>query len=201
MLGEYGIVIPQGIEQARKAVPRIVEDAENGLSDLFRELLAGLYDRLVTLDEQVASFDKKIRTLCQQSEACQRVAQVGGVGPLIATAFVSSIGDAQCFRHGRQVSAWVGLVPRQCSTGGKALLLWISKRGDRYLRTLLIQGARTVVRAAQCKRDSLSRWINALRARRGFNVAAVAVANKNVRVMWALLTRGQDYRRPLTAED
>lgn len=129
VLGEYGIVIPQGIEQARKAVPRIVEDAENGLSDLFRELLAGLYDRLVTLDEQVASFDKKIRTLCQQSEACQRVAQVGGVGPLIATAFVSSMATLSASAMDDRsplgwdschdsVPRWQGPAPRDQQTRG-----------------------------------------------------------------------------------
>jgi transposase len=144
----------------------------------------------------VAAYTAKLTRLYRESPACQTIGEVRGVGPLTATAMVASLGDGQAFQSGRQVSAWLGVVPRQASSGGKDRLLGISKRGDTYLRTLLIHGARAVVKAATTKTDTQSRWINELIKRRNKNIAAVAVANKNARIIWALLRHGEAYRVP-----
>lgn len=194
LLHEYGVVIPSGISRLRAKLPLTLEDAENGLSDLSRELIHELYQRLRTLDEQVRQYDRRIEQVFKQDERCQRLGQVEGIGPLIATAFLAAVGDARVFHNGRQVAAWLGLVPKQYSSGGKARLLGISKRGDRYLRTLLIHGARAAVQRAAQKDDARSAWINRLCQRRGKNVTAVAVANKNARILWALLARDEAYR-------
>ena len=132
-------------------------------------------------------------------ERAARLMKVEGVGPLIATALIAAVGEARQFHRGRELSAWLGLVPRQHSSGGHTMLLGISKRGDRYLRTLLIHGARSMLHRVQRKRDRRSRWIGALKERRGANIAAVALANKNARVLWALLARDEDYRAPTAA--
>jgi len=199
LLGEYGIVIGKGLAQLRKRLPEILEDAENDLSDLVRALFADLNGRILALDQQVAAYGDKLKALNQMSAVCRRIGQVPGVGPITATAMAASLGDGQAFETGRQVSAWLGLVPGQDSSGGKPKLLGISKRGDTYLRTLLIHGARAVVRAVAKKHDAQSRWINALVQRRNANIAAVALANKNARVIWALLRRDEDYRAPVCA--
>ena len=199
LLGEYGIVIGKGLAQLRKRLPEILENAENDLSDLVRALFADLHGRILALDQQVAAYGDKLKTLNQMSAVCRKISQVPGVGPITATAMAASLGDGQAFQTGRQVSAWLGLVPAQDSSGGKPKLLGISKRGDTYMRTLLIHGARAVVRAAAKKHDAQSRWINALVQRRNANIAAVALANKNTRVIWALLRRGEDYRAPVCA--
>ena len=129
----------------------------------------------------------------EQSEVCQRLAGVEGIGPITATALVAAVGDARAFRSGREMAAWLGLVPRQCSTGGKPRILGISKRGDRYLRTLLIHGARAAMRYADRKADARSQWVSRLKARRGKNITSVALANKNARICWALMARGDAY--------
>jgi transposase len=136
LLNEYGVVIPSGIRRLRAQWPLILEEAENSLTALGRELMNDLYQRLVALDEQVAQSDRRIAQIFKQDERCQHLAQVEGVGPLIVTAFLAAVGDARVFHNGRQVAAWLGLVPKQHSSGGKARLLGISKRGDGYLRTL-----------------------------------------------------------------
>lgn len=197
LLGEYGLVVAQGLHHLRRRLPEILEDAENGLSPLARRLFADRYDCLVDLDRQIEAYQQQIAAVCQQSPACQQLLAIPGIGPITATAMVAALGDGQAFDHGRQVAAWLGLVPRQESSGGKPRLLGISKRGDTYLRTLLIHGARAVVRAAGRKDDAQSRWINALVQRRNANIAAVAVANKTARTIWAMLTRGENYRVPL----
>ena len=197
LLGEYGLVVAEGLHHLRRRLPEILEDAENGLSPLARRLFADRYDCLVDLDRQIEAYQQQIAAVCQQSPACQQLLAIPGIGPITATAMVAALGDGQAFDHGRQVAAWLGLVPRQESSGGKPRLLGISKRGDTYLRTLLIHGARAVVRAAGRKDDAQSRWINALVQRRNANIAAVAVANKTARTIWAMLTRGENYRVPL----
>lgn len=186
--------------QVRKRLPEILEDGENGLSGLARELFADLHRQILELDGQVGAYGVKLQGLYQASEACQRIGRMPGVGPITATAAVASVGDGRAFESGRQVAAWVGLVPRQDSSGGKPKLLGISKRGDTYLRTLLIHGARSVVKAAAKKTDAQSRWINDLVKRRNKNIAAVAVANKNARAIWALLRRDESYRAPVSVE-
>ena len=126
---------------------------------------------------------------------CQKMAKVEGIGPMTATAVVAAVGDAKMFKNGRQMSAWLGLVPRQCSSGGKNVLLGISKRGDRHLRTLFIHGGRAVVKQVSNKKDPRSQWIRNIKNRRGANVAAVALANKNARIIWALMTSEESYRK------
>ncbi|MBC8287995.1 MAG: IS110 family transposase [Nitrospinae bacterium] len=195
LLGEFGIVIPKGIEYARKNLPDILEDQTNELTEFGLKLFRDLYERLIELDDRISKMDQEIKTLFNADETCQRIHALEGVGPLIATAIIAMVGNFNEFKNGRDLSAWLGLVPRQHSTGGKELLLGISKRGNRYLRTMLIHGARSVVYRAAKKDDPKSRWINALKARRGENVACVAVANKNARIIWALITNGTEYQK------
>lgn len=188
LLAEYGITINQGIGYVHKRVPEILEDAENGLPTLFRRLLKRQFDNLEYLSQQVLAMDAEIHAWHQASEASQRIAKIPGLGPITASAIVASVGDASNFKNGRQMAAHLGLVPRQHSTGGKSTLLGISKRGDCYLRTLLIHGARAVMRFSKA-----NPWLDGLADRRHKNVAAVALANKNVRTIWALLAHNRNY--------
>jgi transposase len=195
LLAERGIVIAQGITRLRKQLPVIVEDGENELTPLSREVIRELYDELITVDERVTRADDKVQCVFTQSAACQKLAQIEGVGPVGATALVAAVGNAREFANGRHLAAWLGVVPRQCSTGGKERLLGMSKRGDRYLRTLLIHGARATVYWARRKTDARSRWSLSLEQRRGKNIATVAIANKNARIAWALLPSDAEYRK------
>lgn len=194
LLMEYGLIIPQGISYVRKSIPLILEDADNELTFMFRALLADLYHEMLHLDRRIASLENKLETICAQNEDCQRLLSIPGVGLLSATAMVAAIGDIKAFKNGRELAAWLGLVPRQHSTGGKPTLLGISKRGDTYLRTLLIHGGRTVVRVASKHQDQRSQWVTQIETRRGKNISAVAVANKNARVAWALLNNKSTYQ-------
>ena len=194
LLAEYGVIVERRIERLRGALPILLEDADNGLTMLMRELIEGLRCDLVGLDERVAQMDEKIKLAARSSEAARRLQQIPGIGPITATALLAAVGDAKCFKRGREMAAWLGLVPAQHSSGGKERLLGISKRGDGYVRTLMVHGARASQRAAANKDDPRSRWVNALGERRHKNVAAVALANKNARIAWALLSRGHDYR-------
>lgn len=189
LLMEYGIIIPKGISYVRKEIPCILEDASNELTVIFRDLLDDLYNEMVHLDDRVEILENKLKIICKENENCQRLLTIPGVGLLSATALVAAIGDINVFKNGRELAAWLGLVPRQHSTGGKPTLLGISKRGDTYLRTLLIHGGRTVVRVAEKYQDKRNTWIKQLDTRRGKNITAVAVANKNARIAWALLTK------------
>jgi len=193
LLAEYGIVLPQGIGHLVRRVPAIIEDGERDLPGSFRLLIQRLLDHLKELDRQVGELEVEIRSWHRQNAASQKLAAIPGLGPLSATAIVASIGDARNFKNGRQLAAWLGIVPRQHSTGGKPVLLGISKRGDAYLRTLLIHGARAVIRAAEHKADA-DPWLRQLLARRNKNVAAVALANKNARTIWALLAHEREYQ-------
>lgn len=193
LLGEYGIVVTPRVNQLRRALPDILEDAENGLSAQFRVLLEGLQADLVYLDEQIAICDQDVQRQANTNAAAKKLQQLRGIGPITATALVAALGNAHDFKKGRDLAAWVGLVPRQHSSGGKDRLLAISKRGDAYLRTLLIHGARSVIKTASGKDDRLSQWIQALCTRRNKNIAAVALANKTIRLVWALLTSDDDY--------
>jgi len=195
LLAEYGIVVALGVHKLRGELPLILEDAENGLSARGRELFAGLYERLVELDGRIGEADARLQRVFDGDEVCRRLAQVEGVGVLTATALVAAVGDAKVFKNGRQMAAWLGLVPRQHSSGNKERLLGISKRGDRYLRMLLVHGARSVVYRADKKEDARSRWVSQVKARRGANRACVALANKNARILWALMAHEQGYRK------
>jgi len=194
LLGEYGIVITQGIRALRRQLPLILDDHENQLSGFFHEMLGEMAERFNLIDQRIRQYDLKVEHVFGQDERCQRLARIEGVGPLVATALLAAVGNAHEFKNGRELSAWLGLVPRQHSSGGRNVLLGISKRGDRYLRTLLIHGARAAVRVVERRRDHRSIAITRLKLRHGPNVAAVALANHNARVMWALLTRGEEYR-------
>lgn len=194
LLAEYGIVAARGIARIRRELPGILEDAENGLPELARELFAELARRLADLDRQIGEHDRRIDRLADQSEAAQRLMRLDGIGAITATAIVASVGNGQCFKNGRQFAAWLGLTPRQHSSGGKTRLGGISKRGDVYLRTLLIHGSRSTLLRTAHRADAKSRWAESLKARRHGNVAAVALAAKHARIIWALLARKQEYR-------
>lgn len=178
LLAEYGIVIRLGLTAVRKALPQILEDGENGLTPRGRACFAQLRDELSQIDAQCARYEQQIVQINQEHAVCRRLDEVIGIGPVTATATYAAAGSAKEFRNGRHFSAWLGLVPKQHSSGGKDTLLGISKRGNAYLRTLFIHGARAVLRYAATKNDRFSRWANAVHARRGHNRACVAVANK-----------------------
>lgn len=194
LLTEYGIVIPQGISHIGKRLPDILEDGENGLPGVFREMLNHLGEYLRTLDQHVDDLEAQIQAWHRENADSRRLAQIPGIGPITASALVASIGDANSFENGRQLAAWMGIVPRQHSSGGKQVLLGISKRGDTYLRTLLIHGARAVIRVAGRKVNYADSWLAQLISRRNKNVAAVALANKTARTVWAVLAHGREYQ-------
>lgn len=194
LLAEYGIVINKGVSAVRKRLPDILEEAENGLTMRSRELFAGLLEELRLLDERLKQSEKQIETSNQGNEICQRLDEILGIGPIIASASYAAAGDGKDFVNGRHYSAWIGLVPGQHSTGGKPTLLGISKRGNAYLRTLYIHGARAVLRHSANKTDRFSLWAQALLERRGHNKACVAVANKMARMAWVIMARGETYR-------
>jgi transposase len=193
LLGEYGIVVVNRIESLRRALPVLLENTDPIPGEGLRQLLMALREDLVYLDERVRQLDQVIERTAREDAAARRLQQIPGIGPVTATALVASVGDARQFRRARDMAAWLGLVPRQQSSGGKAVLQGISKRGDAYLRTLLIHGARSVARVASRKTDALSQWTDRISRRRHANIAAVALANKNARIAWALMTRGTDY--------
>lgn len=157
---------------------------------MFKEL----YEDFLHLDKRIKACDAKIAALFKTNERCQQIGEIPGIGVITATALIASIGEPTMFKNGQGLSAWIGLVPRQASSGGKNILLGISKRGDSYLRKLLIHGARSVVLKAANKEDPRSRWITQLKDRRGMNKTIVAVANKNARIVWAILAKNQHYR-------
>ena len=193
LLAEYGVIVPPSVQQLRKALPELLEDSCNSLTVRFRQLLAGLQQDLRYLDERISQLDYAIQREATENPAARKLQQLRGIGPITATALVAAIGDARVFKKGRDLAAWLGLVPRQHSSGGKERLLGISKRGDSYLRMLLIHGARAVIKTASDKKDRLSQWIQLLCQRRNKNIAAVALANKTARLVWALLVRDNNY--------
>jgi transposase len=201
LLAEFGLVVPQGIANVRSRVPELIEDAANELTGGFRLLVDRLLDFLKVLDTQVEELEAQIKAWHKNSEASKRLEKVPGIGPLTATAIAATVGDAKNFDNGRQLAAWLGLVPRQHSSGGKQTLLGMSKRGDAYVRTLLIHGARSVIYHLSMKPERLkdSPWIGSLLTRRNKNVAAVALANKTARIVWAMLAHGRDYEANVTA--
>ncbi len=193
LVAEYGMVAPLSMQALRAAILGWLEDAENGLTDYFRSLLHDLWVDLVALDDRVVELDQAIKQLAERNEVTRRLQQLRGVGPMVATALVATVGNAAHYHKGRQMAASLGLTPRQYSSGDKHRLFGITKRGDVYLRTLLVHGARAVVSQAKHKDDRLSRWVTAIAKRRHPNVAAVALANKTARMAWALLRNESDY--------
>jgi transposase len=194
LLAEHGIVLPQGAWRLRPGVVTILDDPASELTTLAAELFRGLLDQLRGLEARIATLDHRIVQLCRASETCRRLAALPGVGPIIATALVASVGDARQFRGGRDLAAWIGLVPRQHSSGGRPKLLGISAGGNHYLRKQLIQGARSVLPHLGSKDDRRSRWLRGVLDRRGSNRAVVALANKTARIAWVLMARGEVYR-------
>jgi transposase len=197
-LMEFGITVPIGPNALRRRLPAILEDADNELPMLSRHLLATLAEQFRTLDDQIELLEHQLDAWHRSNENSQRLAEVPGIGLLTATALAAAVGDAKGFRNGRELAAWLGLVPRQHSTGGRQRMLGISKRGDRYLRTLLIHGARAVVRHARAAikagQTPKNTWLGKLLERQHPNKTAVALANRNARVAWALLTRQERYQ-------
>ena len=199
LVGEYGIVAPVGINQLRCALPDWLEDAENGLTVEFRALLADLATDLCQLDERIVSLDARILRCVKADPLATRLMALRGVGPLTASALAGALGDGKAFSKGRDFAASLGLTPRQHSTGGKDRLLGISKRGDSYLRKLLVHGARAVMRHAKHRDDDLSQWLNELAKRKHVNVATVALANKTARIAWAIVFHDTSYDPVLAA--
>lgn len=199
LTGEYGIIAPVGIQKLRVALPQWLEDAENGLTEAFRALLAGLAEDLRYLDDRIDALDQRITASVKQDPIAQRLLELRGVGPLTASALAGALGDGEAFSKGRDFAASLGLTPRQNSTGGKNRLLGISKRGDSYLRKLLVHGARAVLRHAKDRDDGLSQWLNDLSSRKHANVVTVALANKTARIAWAIVHNEMAYDPRLAA--
>src|SRR5918999_5553952 len=199
LLSEYGIILPQSLAKFRALIVEKLEADQAKLTALSTEVFRHLYEEFLALEKRLASDDEKLTAIGQAHPACQRLQTIPGIGPVRATALIAAIGDVTQFKNGRQLAAWLGLVPREHSTGGKPRLRGISKRGDRYLRKLLVHGARATLRWAKRKQDRRSRWIHALVERRGTNRAVVALANKNARIVWVLLTTDQEYNAPAAA--
>lgn len=190
LLAEFGVVLPLRSDVVRReALP-----AAEGLPFLARRTIEDLCTHLRELDARILSYDRELEHQARQSEPARRLMKIRGVGPLSALAIVATIGNGRDFRSGRQFAAWLGLTPKQHSSGGKNRLGNITKRGDAYLRTLLILGARSVLNTAARHKDRMSRWVETLHARRGHHRALVAIANKNARIAWALLSKGEELR-------
>jgi transposase len=195
LLAEYGLALPLHLSQVRKALPELIEEDTILLSGFGRRLFASLYEELCALEQRIEAMEEQIHRVYRSTELCQKIGAVEGVGPVIATAVVAAIADGRAFHSGRQFAAWLGLVPRQHSSGDKQRLLGITKRGDPYLRMLLIHGARSVVYRAPNKSDSRNQWIAEKQRKIGTAKTCVAVANKNARVIWALLAHDEPYHR------
>ena len=203
LLTEFGLVLPQGINNVMSRVPQLIVDAATDLPASMRQLVERLLENMKVLDRQVKELEAQIKAWHLGSELSRKLEKIPGIGALSASALVASIADARSFKNGRQLAAWLGLVPKQDSSGGKPKLLGMSKRGDTYLRTLLIHGARSAIVAAQ-KKGKPNVWLSGLLNRRHPNIAAVALANKNARTIWALLAHEREFRpdympRPATA--
>ena len=194
LLAEYGVVLPQGPGRFMAQAPTAIAGAD--LSHLARAIFGELMDQLDDLDRRIQKLDAMIVTLCRTNETCRRLAKLPGVGPIIATAIVGSVNDGRQFRSGREMAAWIGLVPRQYTTGGKPRLGGIGRRANHYLRRQLIHGARAIVSRSAKHEDRQSTWLKALVARRGFNRTIVALANKTARIAWVLLSRKEEYAAP-----
>ena len=194
LLSEYGSVLPQSLAKFRALIVEKLENDQAKLTALSTEVFWHPYEEFLALEKRLAYDDEKLIAMGQAHPACQRLQTIPGIGPVSATALIAAIGDVTQYKNGRQLAAWLGLVPREHSRGGKPRLLGISKRGDRYLRKLLVHGLQATLRWVDTRSDERSRWLRALITRRGKNRAAVALAHKNARIVWALLAYNQAYR-------
>jgi transposase len=193
VLGEFGLVFPKSAKALRAVLGDVIEDAGNELSTMARLVVRRAFEHWRELDEHMRWCDQQVGQHVRASVAAKRAAKLTGIGELGASAFTASVGDFRQFKSGAQFGSWLGIVPRQNSSGGKASLGRITKRGDDYLRTLLIQGAKAAVMSASKRDDPISRWLVQLTARVGWQKACVAMANKNARILWAVMTRDQGY--------
>jgi transposase len=196
-LAEFGIVAPQGAGKVSQLTAVVADLEDRRVPALARTVLQGLVDQLRDTERRVEELDSKLAEQARENKVCQRLMTIPGIGPITATALAATIGDATVFSSGRHLAAWLGLVPRQNSSGGKERLGSITKAGDGYLRRLLVHGARTVMRWHGTKAP----WLAGLLKRRPFNVAVVALANKLARIVWAVMARAEDYHKPDTAAE
>lgn len=194
LLSEYGEVMPKAVRNLRKRLPEILENAENELTWMTREIIDDLYQELNELNKKIDAYERRLQMIYDKNRDCQRIRKIAGIGVLTATALIATIGDISVFKNGRHLAAYLGLVPRQHSSGNRQRLLGISKRGDVYLRTLLIHGARSALRVAGKKVDKRSQWCVQLKTRAGENKACVALANKNARTLWSILAGEKEYQ-------
>ena len=195
LLAEYGMVIPKSSAKVRPILISLLDENNGRLSPFAKETFSDLYDQLVDLEQRIEKTNNRLELLFKQHPVCQKISAVPGIGVLTATAILAAVSSPQVFKNGRHMAAWLGLVPKQNSSGGKAALGKLSKRGNRYLRMLLIHGARAVVQQAEKRKDSKSVWTSNLKRRKGTNIATVALANKNARVIWALMAHDDIYRQ------
>lgn len=193
LLAESGIAINKGIGILRKQLPYILEDAENKLTSKSREMFNDLFHELIAFDEKLEAYTKKLERVAKEMPVCKELLKIPGIGVMSATAVIADIGDAKAYKNGRHYSANLGLIPREKSSGGSRKLMGITKRGNCELRSLLIHGGRAVVKASKKKTDKGSLWVQRIAARRNNNIAAVAVANKNARLVWAIIANQENY--------
>jgi transposase len=189
LLGEFGIIVAQGISTLRRRIPELLEDVTLELPDGMRSAIADLYEEILLLEKRVVRYTQELTRIAKQNPICQRLQSIPGISTITATALIASVGDPSAFKNGRCFAAALGLVPQQSSTGGKSKLGRITKRGDSYLRQLLVHGARSVIKVAHRYNDPYRLWVTKLRERSCYNKAAVALANRNARIAWVLLTQ------------
>lgn len=194
---EYGIAIPVGAQKVRSALREIIDNMNNELTALTRELMENLYDELVEMESRIKKINKQIALVCKENESCRRLKEVPGIGELTATALIAAIPNINEFQNGRHLSAWLGLVPKQSSSGNRQVLLGISKRGDTYLRNLLIHGARSALTHYKDVENKYGQWLSKKKASFAFNKAAVALANKNARIIFSILKNGSSFKSDL----
>ncbi len=194
LLREFGIVMPKGRYPAQREIPQILEDADNGLPMLARQMITNLWERIKIASEQILFYDRELRKQAHHHPVAKRLLTIPGVGEQVASGIVASVPDPSLFKNSRQFAAWLGLVPRQYTTGGNVRLGRITKQGDRYLRMCLVHGARAVLANMKDKQDKISCWARELIARRGYLRAVVAMAARNARLIWTLMVKQEDYK-------
>jgi transposase len=194
LLAEFGIILPKGRYSAQAAIPTLLTDEENGLPPLARTMIHDLWLNIQQANAQILGYDRELAKLARKDETARRLMTIPGVGEQVATGIVASVPDPRLFKNSRQFSAWLGLVPRQYTTGGKIRLGRITKRGDKYLRMCLVHGARAVIANLGDKQDQVSCWIRGVIERRGYLRAVVALAARNARLIWTLMVKRENYR-------
>jgi transposase len=196
LMYEYGVTVKVGYENLQSTLPSLFDyNNENGLTIIMKELIEGQYNMLLVIEAQIDALDIQIKLLSSKNETCKRLQKIEGIGPISALAIIALVGNGKGFKNGRHFAAYLGLTPKQHSSGNRECLLRISKQGDKYLRELLIHGGRSVVRTTEKKTDSRSIWVNRIKEKGGFNKAAVAMANKNARIAMAMILSGSEYKK------